>query len=163
MVKQSLYVSKAQNYLKSYNGMKVFLHNVDDEIAALRDELDNVSIPIGHYGVEAGGGTNELTQPEREASRREKLERRIGDLLQRKRDTERIIRCIDRALGGLADDERTILQERFMEGYRWVKIAMGHYCSERSAQQKAKAAVKQVAFMLFGPMDEIDSLLFQWK
>lgn len=100
-------IKETKRILGQYNKMKVAVQNLAEEIEARTAALQGESVAIARYGDEPTGGTAELTATEAAAARRMRAAADIEEMQERKRDMERTLRAVDRALACLsADDER---------------------------------------------------------
>ena len=144
------YVGMTRRYLKSYTKLQITVKNLDEEIEAQKTMLQDEAVAISRYGDEPGGGSSELNATESAASRRIMIENRIVDMECDKAEIERVLRKIDRALDGLSDGDRDLVQGHFIDGYSWQQLGNKAYCSEKWARDKGNKALKEVAFMVFG-------------
>ena len=144
------YVGMTRRYLKSYNQLQITVKNLDEEIEAQKNMLQDEAVAISRYGDEPGGGSSELNATESAASRRIMIENRIVDMECDKAEIERVLRKIDRALEGLSDGDRDLVHGHFIDGYSWQQLGNKTYCSEKWARDKGNKALKEVAFMVFG-------------
>ena len=144
------YVGMTRRYLKSYNQLQITVKNLDEEIEAQKTMLQDEAVAISRYGDEPGGGSSELNATELAASRRIMVENRIADMKCDKAEIERVLRKIDRALEGLSDGDRDLVQGHFIDGYSWGQLGNKAYCTEKWARDKGNKALKEVAFMVFG-------------
>ena len=97
-----------------------------------------------------GGGSGELNAVESAANRRMKIQADIVEMQRNKTEIERVLRKVDRALEGLGDADRDLVQGHFIDGYSWGQLGNKAYCTEKWARDKGNKALKEVAFMVFG-------------
>ena len=144
------YVGMTKRYLKSYNQLRITAKNLDEDIEASQVMLQDESVAISRYGGEMGGGSGELNAVEAAADRRTKMKQQIEDMKRDQAEIERVLRKIDRALEGLSDGDRDLVQGHFIDGYSWQQLGNKAYCTEKWARDKGNKALKEVAFMVFG-------------
>lgn len=112
--------------------------------------LQSESVAISHYGGELGGRSGDLNAVEAAADRRTKMKQQLENMKRDQAEIERVIRKIDRALEGLSDADRGLVQGHFIDGYSWRQLGNNAYCTEKWACDKGNKALKEVAFMVFG-------------
>ena len=144
------YVGMTKRYLKSYNQLRITARNLDEDIEASQAMLQDESVAISRYGGEMGGGSGELNAVESAANRRMKIQADIVEMQRNKTEIERVLRKVDRALEGLGDADRDLVQGHFIDGYSWGQLGNKAYCTEKWARDKGNKALKEVAFMVFG-------------
>ena len=152
MAKQwSDYRNAVYGYLKHYNHFKGQIANFDLEIQGIQDELKNlynVNLTV-QYGERTAGGFNELSPMERIIARKLALEEKLPVLQANRQRIASIIRRIDNAMLSLGDVERKIVRMKFMEGQRWLAIAMDTKYSERRCQDIAARSVGEITGIMF--------------
>ena len=144
------YVGMTKRYLKSYNQLRITARNLDEDIEASQAMLQDESVAISRSGGEMGGGSGELNAVESAANRRMKIQADIVEMQRNKTEIERVLRKVDRALEGLGDADRDLVQGHFIDGYSWGQLGNKAYCTEKWARDKGNKALKEVAFMVFG-------------
>ena len=144
------YVAMTRKYLKDYYQLQIAGKNLAEEIEAQTMMLQSESVAISRYGGELGGGSGELNAVEAAADRRTKMKQQIEDMKRDQAEIERVLRKIDRALEGLSDGDRDLVQGHFIDGYSWGQLGNKAYCTEKWARDKGNKALKEVAFMVFG-------------
>ena len=143
-------IKEIKRILGQYNKMKVAVQNLTEEIEARCAALQGESVAIARYGNEPTGGTAELTATEAAAERRMKAAADIAVMEQRKRDMERTIRAVDRALSCLSADDERLVRGRYIDGYAWWQVAREAGYTEKWARDKGGKALRDVALMIFG-------------
>ncbi len=108
------YVGMTKRYLKSYNQLRITAKNLDEDIEASQAMLQDESVAISRYGGEMGGGSGELNAVESAANRRMKIQADIVEMQRNKTEIERVLRKVDRALEGLGDADRDLVQGHFI-------------------------------------------------
>lgn len=151
MKEYSDYIQAVKSYLRNYTKFKVTIANLQDSIHTWTKEIEtDVNAPISKYGDELGGGTPELNAVEAAASRHEKLHARIDNA---RKSIERIsctLRNVDRALANLSDEDREIIEGHYFQRKSWKFLGTEHYYTEKWACGRARKAVQDMAFMIFG-------------
>ena len=143
------YTRSVTGYLSNYNKFKIAIENMEEDKKAKLNMLNNHSVPIAKYSDELGGGSSELNQTEAAASMRIKLEDDIKQIELNIDELQRILIKIDRAIEGLNDEYKKIVNMR-TEGYSWERMGDVMYCSGKWAKNKYNKAVDEIAFMMFG-------------
>jgi hypothetical protein len=144
------YVETTRRYLRSYAQLQITVKNLTDDIEASKAMLQDESVAISRYGGEPGGGSGELNATESAANRRIKITEHIAEMERDKAEIERVLRKVDRAMDGLGDADRDLVQGHFIDGYSWSQLGNKSYCTEKWARDKGNKALKEVAFMVFG-------------
>lgn len=147
------YIKETKRILWRYRKMQVAVVNLADEIADCMNALENGEIAIAKYGNEFLGGTTELTSTEASAAKRERMQRDIEDMEERKGRLESKIRRIDRALSCLSLADESLVRGRYIDGYSWREVADRAGYTEKWAQERGWNALQDVALMLFGVVE----------
>lgn len=143
-------IKETKHILGQYNKMKVAVQNLAEEIEAQTAALQGESVAIARYGNEPTGGTAELTATEAAAARRMRAAADIEEMQERKRDMERTLRAVDRALACLATEDERLVRGRYIDGYAWWQVAREAGYTEKWARDKGGRALRDVALMVFG-------------
>ena len=143
-------IKETKRILGQYNKMKVAVQNLAEEIEAQTAALQGESVAIARYGDEPTGGTAELTATEAAAARRMRAAADIEEMQERKRDMERTLRAVDRALACLATEDERLVRGRYIDGYAWWQVAREAGYTEKWARDKGGRALRDVALMVFG-------------
>ena len=150
MQKQSDEVKAVKRLLKDYRKWEAALKNLAAEKTLLETSLQDESIAISRYGIDAPGGSSELTATEAAAARREKTAARIAEIMRCMDDIERQRRAVDRALDALGENIAKLVRLRYIDGFPvWYAARKTGY-SEKWTAEKASAALCDMALMLFG-------------
>ena len=153
-------IKETKRILGQYNKMKVAVQNLTEEIEARNATLQGESVAIARYGDEPMGGTSELTATEAAAERRMKTTADIAVMEQRKRDMERALRAVDRALSCLSADDERLVRGRYIDGYAWWQVAREAGYTEKWARERGGRALQDVGLMLFGMIEKPVQLRF---
>lgn len=143
-------IKETKHILGQYNKMKVAVQNLAEEIEAQTAALQGESVAIARYGNEPTGGTAELTATEAAAARRMRAAADIEEMQERKRDMERTLRAVDRALACLTAGDEQLVRGRYIDGYAWWQVARDAGYTEKWARDKGGRALRDVALMVFG-------------
>ena len=143
-------IKGTRRILGQYNKMKVAVQNLAEEIEARTAALQGESVAIARYGDEPTGGTAELTATEAAAARRMRAAADIEEMQERKRDMERTLRAVDRALSCLSADDERLVRGRYIAGYAWWQVAREAGYTEKWARDKGGRALCDVALMVLG-------------
>ena len=143
-------IKETKHILGQYNKMKVAVQNLAEEIEAQTAALQGESVAIARYGNEPTGGTAELTATEAAAARRMRAAADIEEMQERKRDMERTLRAVDRALACLSANDERLVRGRYIDGYAWWRVAREAGYTEKWARDKGGRALRDVALMVFG-------------
>lgn len=143
-------IKETKRILGQYNKMKVAVQNLAEEIEARCAALQGESVAIARYGDEPTGGTAELTATEAAAARRMRAAADIEEMQERKRDMERTLRAVDRALACLSAEDERLVRGRYIDGYAWWQVAREAGYTEKWARDKGGRALRDVALMVFG-------------
>jgi hypothetical protein len=143
-------IKETKRILGQYNKMKVAVQNLAEEIEAQTDALQGESVAIARYGNEPTGGTAELTATEAAAARRMRAAADIEEMQERKREIERTLRAVDRALACLSAEDERLVRGRYIDGYAWWRVAREAGYTEKWARDKGGRALRDVALMVFG-------------
>ena len=146
-------IKETKRILGQYNKMKVAVQNLAEEIEARNAALQGESVAIARYGDEPMGGTSELTATEAAAERRMKTTADIAVMEQRKRDMERTLRAVDRAMECLSADDERLVRGRYIDGYAWWQVAREAGYTEKWAKERGGKVLQDVALMLFGVIE----------
>ncbi|WP_099192776.1 sigma-70 RNA polymerase sigma factor region 4 domain-containing protein [Tepidibacter mesophilus] len=137
---------KTEWMLYNYKMLKVSVENLKSEIQELK--MDTVGTGAIRYDREKTSPTyNIVCTTEEEAianiERISKLEKQIMK-------TQNKIDKIDRGLSALNEEERTIIESRYIKGLQWWQVAGIVKYSERWCREKRKGAIEKMAIGLFG-------------
>ena len=143
-------IKETKRILRQYNKMKVAVQNLTEEIEARTAALQGESVAIARYGNEPTGGTAELTATEAAAARRMRAAADIEEMQERKRDMERTLRAVDRALACLSADDERLVRGRYIDGYALWQVAREAGYTEKYASERGNRVLRDVADMVFG-------------
>ena len=143
-------IKETKRILGQYNKMKVAVQNLTEEIAARTAALKGESVAIARYGDEPMGGTAEMTATEAAAARRMRAAADIEEMQERKKEIERTLRAVDRALACLSAEDEQLVRGRYVDGYAWWQVAREAGYTEKWARDKGGRALRDVALMMFG-------------
>ena len=146
-------IKETKRILGQYNKMKVAVQNLTEEIEARTAALQGESIAIARYGDEPTGGTAELNATEAAAARRMRAAADIAEMEERKRDMERTLRTVDRALECLSNADERLIRKRYIDGYAWWQVAREAGYTERWAKERGRKAFDDMALMMLGIYD----------
>lgn len=145
------YVETTKRWLKNYSRFALTIENLQEEIQHKREMMQmDVAAPIARYDNMPSGGMPELNAVEMAAQRHMEWERDIADLEQGIEEIKLYQRKIDRALQGLNETGRHLIEGHYMQHKTWLTLGEELYYSEKWAREKALEAIKQMAFMIFG-------------
>lgn len=148
---QSDEAKKIKRLLKDYGKWEVALKNLEEEKTLLETSLQDESIATVRFGADAvRGGSSELTATEAAAARRETTVARVAEIVRCMNDMERQKRRVDRALDALGETERKLVHLRYIDGFPVWYAAQETGYSEKWTAEKASAALRDMALMLFG-------------
>ena len=143
-------IKETKRILGQYNKMKVAVQNLTEEIEARTAALQGESVAIARYGDEPMGGTSELTATEAAAARRMWAEADIEVMQERKKEIERTLRAVDRALSCLSANDERLVRGRYIDGYAWWQVAREAGYTEKYASERGNRLLRDVADMVFG-------------
>ena len=143
-------IKETKRILGQYNKMKVAVQNLVEEIEARTAALQGESVAIARYGDEPMGGTAELTATEAAAARRMRAAADIAVMEQRKKEIERTLRAVDRALSCLSAEDERLVRGRYIDGYAWWRVAREVGYTEKYASERGNRVLRDVADMVFG-------------
>ena len=143
------YVQTTRGYLKRYNQFRVAVANLEDDIDGMERALsrDIVALPT------KDGGRSRDDPPEintAETARCEKISLRIQEAQESIDSISRILRKIERAIEALDEEKKKLIRGHYIEGKSWRRLALENYLTEKWASEKARRAVKEMSFMIFG-------------
>ena len=145
------YVAKVKRWLKAYNMFTITIENLQENIADKERELDyDVNAPVSRYD-DVAGGKSELTTLQRAADPHKHIRQEIEDMKQSIFEIQASIRKIDRALDGLSETDRRLIEGHYFQGMAWEKLGSELFYSEKWARERAGKAVREMAIMIFGP------------
>lgn len=146
------YVITVRRWLKNYNRFGITIENLRDDIKQKQKEMEHdVNAPVSHYGNAPAGGKAELNTVESSASRHIAIQKEIDDTLSAIADIELVMRKIDRAISGLNDTDRRLIEGHYIQSLSWEHLGNEMFYSEKWARERAGKAVKEMAVMIFGP------------
>lgn len=143
-------IKETKRILGQYNKMKVAVQNLAEEIEARTAALQSESVAIARYGNEPTGGTAELNATEAAAARRMRAAADIAEMKERKRDMERTLRAVDRAMSCLSAEDERLVRGRYIDGYAWWQVAREAGYTEKYASERGNRLLRDVADMVFG-------------
>ena len=149
MQKQSDEVKAVKRLLKDYRKWEAALKNLAEEKTLLETSLQDESIAISRYGIDAAGGSSELTATEAAAARREKTAARIAELVRYMDDMERQQRSVDRALDALGEPAAKLVRLRYIDGFPVWYAARETGYSEKWTAEKTSAGLALRGFALY--------------
>ncbi len=137
---------KTEWMLYNYKMLKVSVENLKSEVEELK--MDTVGTGCIRYDKEKTSPTYKITcTTEEEAlDNIERIDRLEKQIIR----TQNKIDKIDRALEALNDEERTIIQLRYMNGLQWWQVAGTVKYSERWCKEKRKGSIGKLALGIFG-------------
>lgn len=150
MTEHGDYIKETKRILGQYNKMQVAVQNLAEEIEARTTALQGESVAIARYGNEPTGGTAELTATEAAAARRMRTAADIEEMQERKKEIERTLRAVDRALACLSAEDERLVRGRYVDGYAWWRVAREAGYTEKWARDKGGRVLRDVALMMFG-------------
>lgn len=156
-------IKETKRILGQYNKMKVAVQNLAEEIEARTAALQGESVAIARYGNEPTGGTAELTATEAAAARRMRAAADIEEMQERKKEIERTLRAVDRALSCLSANDERLVRGRYIDGYAWWQVAREAGYTEKWARDKGCRALRDVALMMFGVSEKPIQLQLNWQ
>ena len=142
-------IKETKRILGQYSKMKVAVQNLAEETEARAAALQGESVAIACYGDEPTGGTAELTATEA-AARRMRVAADIEEMQERKREMERTLRAVDRALACLSADDERLVRGRYIDGCTWRRVAYDVGYAETWVDKRGRKALQDIAMMLFG-------------
>ena len=154
------YIKETKRILGQYNKMKVAVQNLAEEIEAQTAALQGESVAIARYGNEPTGGTAELTATEAAAARRMRAAADIEEMQERKREMERTLRAVDRALACLSAEDERLVRGRYIDGCTWRRVAREAGYTEKWSRDRGGRALRDVALMMFGVSEKPIQLKF---
>lgn len=138
---------KVENLLYNYKMLKISIENKQQEIEYLKEEdgLSGIS-----YDDISTSPTNKFSSSTEDTalSNTEKihyLEHSIEGI-------RRQIESIDRAMEGLTDTERIVIQEKYINSKQWWQVSSVVHLGERQCRNIRKAAIEK---MIIGMYDNI--------
>ena len=143
-------IKETKRILGQYNKMKVAVQNLAEEIEARTAALQGESIAIARYGDAPTGGTAELNATEAAAAKRMRVAVDIAEMEQRKRDMERMLRAVDRAMSCLSANDERLVRGRYIDGYAWWQVSREAGYTEKYASERGNRLLRDVADMVFG-------------
>lgn len=143
-------IKETKRILGQYNKMKVAVQNLTEEIEARTAALQGESVAIARYGDEPTGGTAELNATEAAAARRMRAAADIAVMEQRKKEIDRMLRAVDRALSCLSANDERLVRGRYIDGYAWWQVARDAGYTEKYASERGNKVLRDVADMVFG-------------
>ena len=148
------YIRATKSYLRKLNQFRATAENRRELIKFWENELANmendITAPIAQYGEKAGHGTPELNTVEMSAAKMELLKQKISRGKDELLRLEHIIRCVERSLSILDEQDREMIKAYYLEGDSWSNIAARYYLSEKWAAEKGRRAIRELTGMLFG-------------
>ena len=153
-------IKGTKRILGQYNKMKVAVQNLTEEIEARTSALQGESVAIARYGDEPTGGTAELTATEAAAARRMRAAADIEEMQERKKEIERTLRAVDRALACLSAEDERLVRGRYINGYAWWQVAREAGYTEKWSRDRGGRALRDVALMMFGVSEKPIQLKF---
>lgn len=144
------YVRMTRDYLKNYTRFKATIENLQNDLAAIEQELKEFPIQTVQYDKAGAGGPSELTPVERAAEKRQALEEQARQCEYEKARIELLIRKIDRSLACLPEEQQKLIREHYFQRKTWIAISHEMYLTADWASEKARRAVKDMAFTMFG-------------
>lgn len=131
------YICATKRYLKNYVQFKTLVENMRDEAAAIEKDLGmalDVAAPISRYGDEPRGGTPELNAVESAAARRIQKGEYVEELLRNIAEIETLLRRVDRAMDGLSEEDRGIIEDYYLRRKKWEQIGEKRNYSAKRAR-----------------------------
>lgn len=116
----------SKQLLKSKRKMEAARANLADEIFMLEEAKSSIGVCGGRVSPTCGGGS-------RFEDRLVKLICICDDLALKKRNIEMNLKCIERGLAAVSEEDRRLLEIFYISGERYAaEIAMQELCKERS-------------------------------
>lgn len=145
MSKEHNYYKETEYLLYNYKMLQISIENMEQEIEYLKKE-DGVS-GISYDGINTSP-THKFSSVTEDAalSNREKIHY-LERIIEKHRRT---IESINRAMEGLTDIERKIIQEKYIEGKQWYVVAYDVNCSESTGKRYRRRAINKLSIGIFG-------------
>ncbi|NBI05777.1 hypothetical protein [Senegalia massiliensis] len=139
------YYKRAEKALYNYTQFKINILNMKEQLECLKNE-DGVNCI--NYEGEKTSETNKITrQLEEQAIRNIKKEKQLKYKI---KTTQHEVNKIDRALEGLTDIEKKVIELRYIKGYQWFNIAYEAQYNERWCKEIRTQALQKISISLFG-------------
>ncbi len=147
-------ISKTVLWLKHYRAWKAFAQHTGDRIRELMQELNLSPAPGAvRYDRLPGGGQGDSME-EKHLERQQELREMIEDLKSRSRMARNSTTLIELAISSLSPADKDLITYRAMDGMTWTATAIRCGYSESYCRRRCKIITKELAFILFGTMDE---------
>lgn len=156
------YVDAVKEYLLRYREFLQYVINVKTDIAECEALLQQEAAPSASSLSPTGGcgGGERISQEERIYTQREVLREKICKYRSELQQIEPLIKRLERSMESLAsinEIDAVILRDRYIDGASWERTARHACCSVGFCRKRARAALKTLTSMMFGP----DAIPFQ--
>lgn len=136
---------KVENLLYNYKMLKISIKNIEEEIEYLDKECGVSGINYDNTGTSPTNKVNSIVEDTALSISEKKhyLQHKINEI-------EMQLNKIERAMEGLTDIERIIIEQKYIEGLQWWQIAGQVKYSERWCRQLRTEAIKKLVTGIYG-------------
>lgn len=136
---------KVENLLSNYNMLKISIDNMKKDIEHLNKECGVNGISFDEVGTSPTNNISSVVENTVLSISEEKEELNI-----KIEDNKRKIDSVDRALEGLTEVERTILEEKYICSRQWWEVAGIVKYGERHCKRIRTAAINKMVVGIYG-------------
>lgn len=149
------------HYLTRYEWIRARIKSLDLEITDKTAELHNFGgAKVPSYTEQVGHGQTELNETERGAEQLGLLRDTLHRLNTDRRSAVNLLSRLDEVIATLSENEKIVVQRKYIAGYSWMQVAREMGYSERNCQRWGRKAIQRIAFSLFGQKAEQGSKQF---
>lgn len=139
------YYKETEDLLSNYKMIQISIENMQEEIEYLKKEDGMTGISYDGINTSPTHKFNSITE-DTALSNSEKIYYLEHSIEKDKRLLERI----DRAMKGLSEVERIILDQKYIEGKQWWQVAYEAGYSESHSKSIRRKAIKKLIMGIYG-------------
>ena len=148
--KYSDYERIVYGYLSNYHMLRGQIDGITKEIETLTEQIKALyDAKTTHYGVDTGGGYDELASSERKFARKQELDAKLYNAQVNLQNVALAVWRVDNAINYLADVPRKIIEERFFERKSLLQVSIDVGYSERSCYRMLRRAITEMTRIIF--------------
>lgn len=140
---------QVEELLKNYTMMQASIENMQDEIEYIKKEDGMTGISYDRVSTSPTYSFSSSVE-DTALSKSEKIHYLELQMEGVKRQLERI----DRAMKGLTETERIIIEEKYIKGRQWWQVGYKANCSESTGKRHRRNAINKLIIGLYGEKED---------
>ena len=148
--KYSDYERIVYGYLSNYHMLRGQIDGITKEIETLTEQIKALyDAKTTHYGVDTGGGYDELAPSERKFARKQELDAKLYNAQVNLQNVALAVWRVDNAINYLADVPKKAITLKFIKRKNTQEVASEMQYSERTCQRIIRNAITEMTGIIF--------------